>query len=169
MNNGKPTGEVRPMIDREPPNAAETRGASVRTRFCESSGLVRALGALSIALERRIVGFQKPATGESRVRCSRGRSEAARATPNAPCARLWPGPIAVNTLRPQRSTVEQHVRERIAIWRASGRIGHEQLKATPIYCPSLSPTLATSRCSALVQPASSAGMGNCQKWGTRYD
>ena len=38
MNNGNPTGEVRPMIDREPPNAAETRGASVRTRFCETSG-----------------------------------------------------------------------------------------------------------------------------------
>ena len=35
---GNPTGEVRPMIDREPPNAAETRGASVRTRFCETSG-----------------------------------------------------------------------------------------------------------------------------------
>jgi hypothetical protein len=33
------------MIDREPPNAAETRGASVRTRFCETSGLVRAPGA----------------------------------------------------------------------------------------------------------------------------
>jgi hypothetical protein len=38
MNNGNPTGEVRPMIDREPPKAAETRGASVRTRFCETSG-----------------------------------------------------------------------------------------------------------------------------------
>jgi hypothetical protein len=38
MNNGNPTGEVRPMIDRQPPNAAETRGASVRTRFCETSG-----------------------------------------------------------------------------------------------------------------------------------
>ena len=68
MNNGNPTGEVRPMIDREPPNAAETRGASVRTRFCETSGLVRAPGALPIALERRIVGFQKPATGESRFK-----------------------------------------------------------------------------------------------------
>ena len=67
MNNGNPTGEVRPMIDREPPKAAETRGASVRTRFCETSGLVRALGALPIALERRIVGFQQPATGESRL------------------------------------------------------------------------------------------------------
>ena len=31
-------------------------------------GLVRALGALPIALEQRIVGFQKPATGESRLR-----------------------------------------------------------------------------------------------------
>ena len=72
MNNGNPTGEVRPMIDREPPNAAETRGASVRTRFCETSGLVRALGALPIALERRIVGFQKPATGESRIIIMRG-------------------------------------------------------------------------------------------------
>jgi hypothetical protein len=58
MNNGNPTGEVRPMIDREPPNAAETRGASVRTQFCETSGLVRALGALPIALERRIVSFR---------------------------------------------------------------------------------------------------------------
>jgi hypothetical protein len=37
MNNGYPAGEVRPMIDREPPNAAETRGASVRTRFAETS------------------------------------------------------------------------------------------------------------------------------------
>jgi hypothetical protein len=73
MNNGNPTGEVRPMIDRQPPNAAETRGASVRTRFCETSGLVRALGALPVALERRIVGFQKPATGESRLSCLTGR------------------------------------------------------------------------------------------------
>jgi hypothetical protein len=56
------------MIDREPPNAAETRGASVRTRFCETSGLVRAPRSLPIALERRIVGFQKPSTGESRFR-----------------------------------------------------------------------------------------------------
>jgi hypothetical protein len=31
-------------------------------------GLVRALGALPIALERRIVGFQEPATGESRFK-----------------------------------------------------------------------------------------------------
>ena len=54
------------MIDREPPNAAETRGASARARFCETSGLVRALGALPIVLERRIVGFQKLAPGESR-------------------------------------------------------------------------------------------------------
>ena len=72
MNNGFSAGEVRPMIDREPPNAAETRGASVRTRFFETSGLVRALGALPIALERRIVGFQKPATGESRIIIMRG-------------------------------------------------------------------------------------------------
>jgi hypothetical protein len=68
MNNGNPTGEVRPMIDREPPNAAETRGASVRTRFCETSGLVRALGALPLPLERRIIGLQKPTTGESRLK-----------------------------------------------------------------------------------------------------
>jgi hypothetical protein len=59
---------VRPMIDREPPNAAETRGASVRTRFCKTSGLVRALGALPITLERRIVGFQKPPSGKSRLK-----------------------------------------------------------------------------------------------------
>jgi hypothetical protein len=38
MNTGHPTGEVRPMIDREPPNAAETRGASVGTRLGETSG-----------------------------------------------------------------------------------------------------------------------------------
>jgi hypothetical protein len=67
MNNGYPAGEVRPMIDREPPNAAETRGASVRSRFGEPQGLVRAFSALPIALERRIVGFRKPATGESRT------------------------------------------------------------------------------------------------------
>jgi len=38
MNNGYPAGEVRPLIDREPPNAAETRGASVATRPGEASG-----------------------------------------------------------------------------------------------------------------------------------
>ena len=38
MNNGYLAGEVRPMIDREPPNAAETRGASIGTRFGETSG-----------------------------------------------------------------------------------------------------------------------------------
>ena len=38
MNNGYPAGEVRRMSDREPPNAAETRGASVRTRFAGTSG-----------------------------------------------------------------------------------------------------------------------------------
>jgi hypothetical protein len=38
MNNGNPTGEVRPMIDLEPPSAAGTGGASVRTRFCKTSG-----------------------------------------------------------------------------------------------------------------------------------
>jgi hypothetical protein len=38
MNSGHPTGGVRPMIDREPPNAAETRGASVGTRLGETSG-----------------------------------------------------------------------------------------------------------------------------------
>jgi hypothetical protein len=38
MNNGYPTGEMHSMIDREPPNVAETRGASVRTRFGETSG-----------------------------------------------------------------------------------------------------------------------------------
>ncbi len=38
MNNGYPAGEVRPVIDREPPNAAETRGASVGTRCSATAG-----------------------------------------------------------------------------------------------------------------------------------
>ncbi len=38
MNNGYPAGEVRPVIDRGPPNAAETQGASVGTRFGKASG-----------------------------------------------------------------------------------------------------------------------------------
>ena len=38
MNNGYPAGEVRPGIDREPPNVAETRGASVGTRFGKAPG-----------------------------------------------------------------------------------------------------------------------------------
>ena len=66
MNNGYPAGEVRPMIDRGPPNAAETRGASVRTRFGEPRGLVRAFSALPIALERHIVGVQELAYGKCR-------------------------------------------------------------------------------------------------------
>src|SRR5919106_5410321 len=103
MNNGNPTGEVRPMIDREPPNAAETRGASVRTRFCGTSGLVRALGALPIALERRIVGFQKPATGESRLIRS-GAAEWMRsgiARIDAQGGRCGPGPPLGATDPPQ--------------------------------------------------------------------
>ena len=66
MNNGYPAGEVRPMSDREPPNAAETRVQASERGSLGPRGLVRALDALPIALERRIVGFQRPATGESR-------------------------------------------------------------------------------------------------------
>jgi predicted PurR-regulated permease PerM len=68
MTSGDPAGEVRPMIDREPPDAAETRGASVGTRFGETAGAGSGPPPLPIALERRIVGFQKPATGASRLR-----------------------------------------------------------------------------------------------------
>jgi hypothetical protein len=38
MTHGGPTGEVRPMLDRGPPAATETRGASVGTRFGLASG-----------------------------------------------------------------------------------------------------------------------------------
>ena len=37
MNDGNPSGEVRPMVDREQPNAAETRGARVGTRSGKAS------------------------------------------------------------------------------------------------------------------------------------
>jgi hypothetical protein len=47
MNEDNPTGEVRPMIDREPPNADKTQGAVVgKDGSARPPGLVRALGAL---------------------------------------------------------------------------------------------------------------------------
>jgi Transposase DDE domain group 1 len=63
---GNPTGEVRPIIDREPPNAAE-RGAQASGRGSAGPRGWFERSEPSIALERRIVGFQKPATGESRL------------------------------------------------------------------------------------------------------
>jgi len=80
MNDGNPTGEVRPMIDREPPNAAEMRGASPTKRFCATLGLVPALAALPSALKRRIVGLPEPASGQSRL-ASRNLNQVARSAP----------------------------------------------------------------------------------------
>jgi hypothetical protein len=37
MNDDKPAGEVRPIIDREPRNAPRIWNASARTRFCTAS------------------------------------------------------------------------------------------------------------------------------------
>ena len=62
MTGGGPVGEVRPMIDRESPDAAETRGANAGTRFSATSGLVRVRGVLPIALGWSIVGRQKAPT-----------------------------------------------------------------------------------------------------------
>lgn len=58
MNKCYPAGEVRPVIDREPSNAAGTRGASVATSMVRPRGLVRVIGALPVAPERHIIGFQ---------------------------------------------------------------------------------------------------------------
>jgi hypothetical protein len=68
MNNDNPTGEVRPMIDREPPNADKTQGAGVgKDGSARPRGLVRALGALPRAAKRRMVDLREPASGESRL------------------------------------------------------------------------------------------------------
>ena len=67
MNDSNPTGEVRPMSDQEPPNAAEMRGASPKKRFCATLGLVTALAALPVALKRRMVGLQEPVSGQSQL------------------------------------------------------------------------------------------------------
>jgi hypothetical protein len=56
MNDGNPTGEVRPMSDRDPPNAIEMRGAGPRRRSCASTRHVRALAALPPTLKQHTVG-----------------------------------------------------------------------------------------------------------------
>jgi hypothetical protein len=61
MAYGNLTCEVSPMIDHEPPNAAETGGASLRTRFCATSGSLRPSQPLPDTPEQRMVGREKPA------------------------------------------------------------------------------------------------------------
>jgi hypothetical protein len=48
-------------------NPAQTRGASLKDRFCVASKLIPALETLPAAPERRIVGLREPASGESRL------------------------------------------------------------------------------------------------------
>ncbi len=61
MNNGNPTGEVRPMIDREPPNAAEWRAQA------RKAGPRTTLAALPGTLERGKVGPRTLVSGECRL------------------------------------------------------------------------------------------------------
>ena len=70
MNDGNPTGEVRPMIDREPLERCRNAGRKRRKAVLRNlGGCVPALAALPGALERRIVGLRKPASGEFRLLC----------------------------------------------------------------------------------------------------
>jgi hypothetical protein len=66
MNNGNRSGEVCPMIDREPPNAAETQGAASGRRSVRPRGRF-AHPESCPSLWNAIVGFQKLTNDESRV------------------------------------------------------------------------------------------------------
>ena len=59
MNDDNPTGELRPMIDREPPNADKTQGAVV------GKTVLRDLRRWFEPSE--IVDLREPASGESRL------------------------------------------------------------------------------------------------------
>ena len=67
------------MIDREPPNAAAKRGASLRLPLQLACWAGRAAGGLLHPANRRTIGVQEPANGKSRFdldghrawRCSR--------------------------------------------------------------------------------------------------
>ena len=61
MNDDNPTGEVRPMIDRAPPNADKTQGAVVGKTALP--GLVRALGALPLPAKRHMAHLWKAHPG----------------------------------------------------------------------------------------------------------
>ena len=66
MNDDNPTGEVRPMIDREPPNVDKTQGAVLGKTVLRDLRAGSSPRSLALPAKRRIVDLREPASGESR-------------------------------------------------------------------------------------------------------